>query len=273
MKIYELTIGYSKWVGGKEVHYSKVKNLNFPSSPDDITMRQWMDFQLKKLASPQFILDLWEAPIEDQNTTIETWKEREWSEFLVNTAEMLSCIVDAKTAELLHGLPAIETGGGASVLTLYHEVDQMISGYVPQKRQSFEWKGSVYIWPEIVVDGIEREWYGHNLSTAQSIQALQTEHVYNAKDENGNFFVEDRRYHVDIALVATLSRKVLKDDVIETLPLDFNERMRHIENRIKIFADLPMSICLDMAFFLSSLKHASALTLLSSMRSIPTSTP
>lgn len=272
MKVFNLTIGIAKFEGGKEVFSSRQEEIYFPETAEEITMRQWMDFQLALSKSPDFIRAVRDAEPSERDALIDSWGAEQWNGFLLNIAELLGTVVDEKSAGLLKILPA--TGENSdSLMSLYAGLNTVISGYTPKHRESFDWNGATYLWPTKVADMVGRDWYGQELSTAQAVDALQIEHVYSAKDKNGQFAVEDRVYHVDIALVAVLSRKVLKNGELEQPPLEYNARMKHLDNRIKEFADLPMSVCLDMGFFLTSSKLELGLTHISSMRSPPTSTP
>lgn len=271
MKLLSLTLGIARYEGGREVHSSREETISFPTSADEITMRQWMDYQLALARAPEFIRAVRDAAPDERNALIEAWGAEQWSGFILNIADLLACVVDEKSGPLLRMLPA--TGENSdSLMSLYSDLNAVISGYTPKHRESFDWNGATYVWPTKVVDLVGREWFGQELTTAQSVDSLQIEHVYNAKDSAGQFAIEDRVYHVDVALCAILSRKVLKNGDIEEPPLDYNARMKHMERRIAEFKDLPMSVCLDMGFFLTSSKIASALTRISSMLSPHTST-
>ena len=270
MKLLNLTLGIERYEGRKQVFASREEVIYFPTTADEITMRQWMDYQLALSKSPDFIRAVRDAAPTDRNALIEAWGAEQWSGFLLNVSELLACVVDEKSAPLLRTLPA--TGENSdSLMSLYTDLNTVISGYAPQHRESFDWNGTTYVWPTKVTDMVGREWYGQELNTAQSVDALQIEHVYSAKDKGGQFAIEDRVYHVDVALCAILSRKVLKSGELEEPPLEYNARMKHLEKRINEFKDLPMSVCLDMGFFLTSSKLASALTRISNMPLPPTS--
>lgn len=272
MKQFDLTIGIAKFEGGREVFSSRQEEIYFPETAEEITMRQWMDFQLALSKSPDFIRAVRDAEPSERDALIDSWGAEQWNGFLLNIAELLGTVVDEKSAGLLKILPA--TGENSdSLMSLYAGLNAAISGYAPKHRDSFDWNGTTYIWPTKVTDMVGRDWYGQELSTAQAVDALQIEHVYSAKDKNGQFAVEDRVYHVDIALVAVLSRKVLKNGELEQPPLEYNARMKHLEHRIKEFADLPMSVCLDMGFFLTSSKLELGLTHIFSMPLRPTFRP
>ena len=249
---------------------SETIELRFPSGPEEITMRQWTDFMLRKAECPEAMLAIDTVAPEEREALMATWTELDWADFFASCAELLATVVNTDAATLMRTLPALEEGQ-TSLLALYMELARCIEGYVPKQRTGFTHKGHEYTWPETVIDNFGRSWAGQSLTTAEAIEALQTEHVYNAKDENGVYILADRKYHVDITITAILSRRI-KGDKVEQLPLNANERREFIERRVKEFEDLPMSVALDMAFFLTSSKSASALTRLSSMLSIPTST-
>lgn len=268
MTVYELTL--AKEVDGSMK--SETVELRFPSSPDEITMRQWTDFMLRKAECPDFMLKFDAMDTAKREDAMISWSQLEWAEFFSNCADLLATVVNTDSVTLLRSLPPFDEGQ-TSLLTLYIRLASTIEGYQPKERRGFTHKGHEYTWPEKVVDNFGRNWYGQTLTTAEAIECLQTEHVYNAKDEGGVYVLADRKYHVDITLCAVLSRRV-KGGKVENLPLPFNERRAFIERRVKDFEDLPMSVALDMAFFLTSSKIASAVTRLSSTPSthmLPTS--
>ena len=271
MKVFEVTIATAAVENGKEVMRSARRELSFPQSADEITMRQWTDFQLRKNDAPDWFRELERSDQAKRETLMKAWDEEHWGEFFYTLAELLSCVVDAKAAELLKMFPPIADGKTA-LATLYLSLDATINGYQPKERQTFEWKGHTYIWPQKLVDNMGHEWWGQELNSAEAIEALQIEHVYSAKDKNGEFILADRKYHVDRALLAVLSHRILKDDSIEQVPLEYNARRKFLERRMEEFANAPMSVCLDMAFFLRTSKVRLAVTHISRMRSTRTST-
>ena len=271
MKVFEVTIATSAVEDGKEVMRSSKRELSFPQSADEITMRQWTDFQLRKNDAPDWFKEMERSGKEKREEMMKGWDEETWSEFFYTIADLMTCVVDAKTSEILRMFPPIADGKSA-LATLYLDLDRTINGYQPVERQTFEWKGHTYIWPQKLVDNMGHQWWGQELTTAEAIEALQIEHVYSAKDKNGEYVLADRKYHVDVALLAVLSHRILRDGVIEQVPLEYNARRRFVERRIEEFSMAPMSVCQDMAFFLRISKIRSANILTSRMRSIPSST-
>lgn len=272
MQTFEVTIATAAVQNGKEVMRSTRRELSFPQNADEITMRQWTDFQLKKNDAPDWFKEMERADQTKREAMMKVWDEERWGEFFYVLADLLSCVVDAKAAELLRMFPPIADGKTA-LATLYLNLDATINGYQPKERNTFEWNGYTYVWPQKLVDNMGHEWWGQELTTAEAIEALQIEHVYSAKDKNGEFILADRKYHVDVALVAVLSHRVLNDGVIEQVPLEYNARRKFVERRIEEFSKAPMSVCLDMAFFLRTSKLRLASILISRMPSTRSSTP
>ena len=266
MKVFELTIARAVMVDGKEQMRSDVKEFRFPETADEIKMRQWTAFQLTKADAPEWFKQLERDDKAKREQSMKAWDEERWSEFFYILAELLCCVVDAKAADLLKALPPVSDGKTA-LATLYLDLDRIISGYQPKERQTFEWKGVTYVWPQKLVDNMGHEWWGQELTSAEAIEALQIEHVYSAKDKNGEYILADRKYHVDVALLTVLSHKVLADGSVEQVPLEYNARRKFVERRIVEFSEAPMSVCLDMAFFLTSSKIRLASTLISHTRS------
>lgn len=271
MNVFEVTIATAKLEGGREVVRSERKEFRFPQSADEITMRQWMDFQLRKNETPEWFRQLERDDQVKREETMKSWDEERWGEFFYTIADLLTCVVDSTAADILKGFPPLADGKTA-LATLYIQLNTIINGYQPKERNTFEWKGNTYVWPQKVVDNMGHQWWGQELTTAEAIEALQIEHVYSAKDKNGEYILADRKYHVDVALLAVLSHKVLKEGNIEQVPLEYNARRKFVERRIEEFSKAPMSVCLDMAFFLKTSKIRLAVTHISRMRSTPTST-
>lgn len=269
MRIYELTWAVATFEDGKEGVRHKSAELSFPSNADDITMRQWTDFQIRKDKCPQFMRELERMKEDARKEAMDAWDQDNWAQFFVEIADTMATVVNVESGDLLRSLPPI-ADGQTSLLSLWLELSSMISNYQEKERNTFEWKGNTYLWPQKIVDSFANNWYGQMLTTAQAIEALQTEHVYNAKDKDGNYALEDRKYHVDITLLAVLSRRVKPNKEVETLPLDFVKRRDFIERRVKEFADIPMTVALDMAFFLTTSKIVSELTRISNMHSTRT---
>lgn len=271
MNVFEVTIATAKMEGGKEVLRSERKEFRFPQSADEITMRQWTDFQLRKNETPEWFRQLERDDQAKREETMKAWDEERWGEFFYTIADLLTCVVDSTAADILKAFPPLADGKTA-LATLYIQLNTIINGYQPKERNTFEWKGNTYVWPQKVVDNMGHQWWGQELTTAEAIEALQIEHVYSAKDKNGEYILADRKYHVDVALLAVLSHKVLKEGNIEQVPLEYNARRKFVERRIEEFSKAPMSVCLDMAFFLKTSKIRLAVTHISRTRSTPTLT-
>ena len=107
--------------------------------------------------------------------------------------------------------------------------------------------------PLRVLDAVGNVHHAPELTTIEAIEALQIEHVYSAK-KNGKFIIKDRRYHTDLGIVACICRKELKGGTLENMPLDMVQRRKWVQRRMKAFEKLPMSIALDVAFFLTNSK-------------------
>src|SRR5690606_32651851 len=196
MNIFTVTTAYLAHENSKQVTRSKEREFRFPQNADEITMREWTDFQLRKADAPEWFRKFERMSVEERETDMKAWDEDRWGEFFYTLADLLSCVVDANASEILRSLPPISDGKTA-LLTLYLTLDAVINGYQPKERSTFEWKGVQYVWPQKVVDTMGRQWWGQNLTTAEAIEALQIEHVYNAKDDKGVYIMADRKYHVD----------------------------------------------------------------------------
>lgn len=241
----------SKWVTDK---------LTVSVTPDSITLKQWSDFWLTRSKLPEWFKE-YEGRIEempDYGTKL--------SEYFQHIASLVACFCDKP--ELLRSLLFLINDSPQqewSILALYSRIVHSIYTYEAKLSESFEFKGKTFVFPKTVIDTFGREWYGAELTTGEAIEALQANHVLNAVNEFGEYALGDRKYHTDIALLATLARKVEADGTIEVPPISALESRAFYDARIKFFSDAPMTIALDMAFFLKSSKLAYVNTLISQL--------
>lgn len=264
----------------KVVYKTTTKQISLPESVDEIDLKTWSEYHLQREELPSWIIEA--EQIEDEAERMEAlkkWPTINWSEFIYQVGGLLSVVTKVDIIETLGIKNTAENNvDGRSMdalLALYIMFNKMIVGYQPKKVSEFMWKGSTYVIPQDLVDSIGRVWTGAEMNTITAIEALQVEHVLNAKDEDGEYILNDRKYKTDTALIACLARKVTnKSDEdglleIEQMPLDMIKRRKWLDSRIRIFESITMDIGLDIAFFLTSSKKDYINTLSSSMRSIP----
>lgn len=242
----------------KVTHKTSIEEIEVPTRVQEISLKKWVDFMLIKESAPKWFKDVEAADHDLRNQLLSEWDESHWSEFYMLSAQLINSVIDADLMSLLN-LQLVDHAekakAGQSLITIYLQINSMIVGYKPKRREMFAWKGSEYYFPIDLIDTLERKYTGGQLTTLEAIEALQIEHVYNVKDSNtGEHVMRDRKYHTDIALLAVLSRKKLRNDELEQIPLDFADRRRWIARRVKLFGDVPMDIALDMSFFLLNSK-------------------
>lgn len=285
MQVFEIDITkkFYDTATKKVVHKTTTKQITLPEEVSEIKLKKWSEYHLKREDIPKWITDV--EAIEDDEKRMEEikkWPHINWSQFIYHVGELMSVVTGVNIIETL-GIKNVDKQDVDSrsldaLLALYIVFNKMIIGYQPKKISEFKWKGATYVIPQDLVDSIGRVWTGAEMNTVTAIEALQVEHVFNAKDEEGEFILKDRKYRTDTALIACLARKVTKkkdeeeNDLleIEQMPLDMIKRRKWLDNRIKIFGEIPMDIGLDIAFFLTNLKKDYINILSSSMRSMMT---
>lgn len=263
MIIFEIDIKKSSWVDDAEKITTIRKRFSLPSSPSEITMRQWVDFLLIRDEFPKWMIDAEAANEKDRQKTYDEWTNENWIEFYINIGHALNVFIpDLDLRSLLS--KNLSSEDGDSFLAIYIMLLKCIIEYRPKERKSFTWKGQKFMIPQSLIDSFGNVTIGAKLTTIEAIEALQLEHVFSGKDEKGEYILKDRKYHTDIALVAALCRKVTGSR-IEKMPLDFQKRRAFMDKRIKLFSDLTMDVALDVAFFLINSKRALINTLTSAL--------
>ena len=131
-----------------------------------------------------------------------------------------------------------------------------ISKYNHSAIRQFEHKGQTFFLPQSAVDALGNVRHGSKLTTLEAVEAMQFDHVFNKVLSDGTK-LEDRRFRTDLALLATLCRKVKKDGKLETLPFETDERQKLIFQRMQLFEDVPLSVSLAINFFLQVSKDKS----------------
>lgn len=275
MITYEITIAKRVLRKGKEVVKSYVEELKLPSDVSEISLKKWSDFHIARKDCPNWFLEIETMDKEKREAALKEWTEQHWIEFYLNVADLLTVFCDKDIRTLLGNPKATDIKdrrSGDGIIAMYAQLSSMILSYVPKKIQGFSFKGKQYVIPLDLIDQIGRVWTGAEMSTMTAVEALQVEHVLNAKNEKGEFILEDRKYQTDVALIACLSRMVLSEDEdgdkrIEEMPLDRINRTKWIDRRMKLFGNIPMDLGLDISFFLLRSKSRYMNTLTFSMLS------
>lgn len=251
VRVFDETIGKIK-------QRTITQEITFPATVDEITMKMWSDYFIAKESDPDWVKEMEKLPAPAQLEKMGEWDNKQWCDYYILVIKYLQCFTSSDLA-LLADAPLMEGNG---IMAIYFQIIAMINTYEPTVRETFEYKGERYVVDRIEVDRFGRTHYGKNLTANQVIDALQYEHIFSVKSPDGKFMIEDRRYQIDIALLALLTKKVNPDGTLDERPLDYMERQAWTEDKIMRFMDVPMPIALDIDFFLRSLKMNSLITLM-----------
>lgn len=237
MTVYEVKY---KVVAPGEKEVVKKVTVSLPSNAGEITLLQWVKYtDLYESSAPKELFE---------DTT--TMTPEGWIEFVQYSVKVLEVFTGKDLSDLVYAIKA------DALIAMMVQVVNVVSQYQPHERNSFVWKGEKFLIPETIFQSFGQSLVGGDMTVQEAIDALQIEHVFGAKNKEGKPVVEDAKYHNDIALVATLARKVLPDGSVEVPPMEFLQRRRWFDNRIAFFQDLSMDVALDVAFFLIGSKSA-----------------
>lgn len=251
MNIFEVeTVKASVSKNGKVKRRTLRHEITFPSTIEEIKFKHWHDYFLLKDDDPEWAKEMEKLSAEKQLELMGQWSDEQWLAYYNLILRYLSCFTESDVS-ILAEAPLMGDGGNGLV-SIYLQIVGMINGYQPQEIESFEYKGERYVVDKVDVDRFGRKQYGSNLTMNQVLDSLQYEHVFGAKDDKGFFIVKDRKYQIDIALCALLSKKVLPDGSFDERPLDFSERMSWTEKKILHMMDMDMGTALSVSFFLRS---------------------
>ena len=237
---------------GKVKHRTFKNEVAFPSTVDEITFKMWCAYFEMKEADPDWAKEMEKLPPKDQLEMMGQWEDEQWLSYYLLILQYLTCFTSSDLKSLADAPLMGDAGNG--LVSIYLVLIGLVNSYEPNAIESFEYKGDTYIIDEVETDRFGRTMYGKNLTANQVVDALQYEHIFNVKDEKGTFLIADRKFQIDVALIAVLTKKVLKDGSFDERPLDYVKRQEWTEAKIMHFMDAPMTIALDVSFFLRSSK-------------------
>lgn len=238
--------------------------IGFPSTIGEISLRSWALFQDTLAHLPEQIQTLLTAKSEDRTELTEDWTAMDWANYYQSVAQLIAAFSDKSMEEILSlPLSAFDEQFGGGLLAVFYNIIGLLGEYEPKERKAFKYKGHTYIIPQSVVDNFGTATPGLNLTTIEAVQALQSEHVLSQTDEEGNFVIENHRYHVDVAILAALARRRKKNGTLEVMPYGVRESEMFIQKRMKLFEGISMDIARDVYFFLANSKRRSLTTHLS----------
>lgn len=268
----------------QELKYQKVKKKNSekgvsveygtlfcPSSIDQIPLKDAVEFQMSIHENvPESVRTLSKLKGEEYQNELGKWTPMDWQMYYYFIGQVLSTIMKQKDSKgqyipanindilgVKKGVPIEDQTSGDNLCAVYSHLVKMITGYKPKIREEFEYKGRKFMVPEYLVDNYGREKYAPDITTAEAIELLQLESVFSRKNDDGEFIIKNRKYHTDLGAMACLCREVKKDGTVEQIPLNTHQRHKFIEKRMSFFNDVPMSLGLDIGFFLTSSKKTS----------------
>lgn len=262
MNIFEVeTVKASVSKNGKVKRRTLRHEITFPSTIEEIKFKHWHDYFLLKEDDPEWAKEMEKLSAEKQLELMGQWSDEQWIAYYHLIIRYLTCFTDSDLSVLLEA--PLMGDGGNGLVTIYMQIVGMINSYQPQEIEEFEYKGEKYIIDKLEVDRFGRKQHGARLTMNQVLDALQYEHVFGAKDDKGFFIIKDRKFQIDIALCALLSKKVLRDGSLDERPLDFSERTDWTERKILHMMDMDMGTALNVSFFLrnsnNSLKNTHTL--------------
>lgn len=237
---------------GKVKHRTLRHEVAFPSDISEIKFKQWHDYFLLKEDDPDWAKEIEKLPAAKQLELMGGWDDEQWLSYYNLILRYLECFTDSDIS-VLADAPLMGDGGNGLV-SIYLSIVGMINSYQPKEIETFEYKGDTYIIDKVDIDRFGRKTHGGRLTMNQVLDSLQYEHIFNVKDDKGVFVVKDRKFQIDIALVALLSKKVMPDGSFDERPLDFVERTEWTNSKILHFMDAPMTLALDVSFFLFNSK-------------------
>ena len=252
MNIFEVQTVKESFVKGKVKRRTLRHEVAFPSTIEEIKFKMWHDYFLLKEEDPDWAKEMEKLTSENQLELMGLWSDEQWLDYYNLILSYLSVFTDSDVSVLANA--PLMGDGGNGLVSIYLNIIGIINSYQPQEIETFEYKGDTYVIDKVDIDRFDRKQYGARLTMNQVLDALQYEHVFNVKDEKGVFAIKDRKFQIDVALVALLSKKVNKDGSFDERPLDMVKRTEWTERKILHFMDAPMALALDVSFFLLNSK-------------------
>lgn len=262
----------------KDAAGTRIVPAVFYTTPEEITLGQWCEFHKVLEGLPDWFKELNRMDKITSEATVAEWGAGRWSEYLYNVAEIITPFANLSLREVFHiktgmaqdleNTPYTDEDFQNSILVIFHEIMNGLGSYEPTIRKEFEWKGATYVLPEDYTDNFGLKTPGPGLSLIESVQALNSEHLLTARDEEGNLVLENAKELTDLSILASLARKRVGENRLEMMPASLMESERWLQRRIKHFEDIPMSIAEDCYFFLLNSKQRSSNTRLSSSLSL-----
>lgn len=264
--MYQYDMIYKKQVFKNEdlVTENKAFILNIPSEPKEMTMLQWSKFMETLQDTPDWFIGIDYTNEKAYQESTKEMTDDHWIEYSLHLARCVACVSpnEIQFKELLNSISKKDLNKSAqdTLLGMYIQLVNTVNTYKPKERKSFTHKGKKYIFPISAIDTLGNKTVGNELSTIESIEALNYAQLFASKDKNGKSHFEHPKYKTDTALLACLARRVEEGEPVEQMPLEMQKRRSFIDGRIRTFSDVSFDIALDMGFFLTSSLIASVRT-------------
>lgn len=238
MNIFTIKYTVESFAEGVKGKQQKSLTIELPSAVEEITLLKWVQYLELAKAAPQL------------TDTSEKITVTNWVQFVDFAKKVIELFSEKDLSEAISGIPA-SSNAQNGIIAMFQGVVSLVTSYTPQERSCFEWKGETYYLPETIRQSFGQVLEGGNLTVGEAADALQLEQIFSATNPDGSPVIQNAKYHNDIALVATLCRRLNPDGTVEVPPLDFIARRKHFDDRLELFSDLPMDIAIDVAFFLT----------------------
>lgn len=238
MNIYTVKYHVETYHEGAQIKKAKSLEIRLPSTVQEIPLLKWVKYLQLAKESPQI------------TDTSEQVTVTNWIQFVAFAKQVIELFSGQDLSEAIAGIPASQNAQNG-IIAMFQGVISLVTSYKPAERNSFQWKGHTYILPETIRQSFGQVLEGGNMTVGEAADALQLEHIFSSQNPDGTPVIEDAKYHNDIALVATLCRRLNPDGTIETPPLEFIARRRYFDERLELFSELPMDVAIDVAFFLT----------------------
>ena len=154
-----------------------------------------------------------------------------------------------KLDELIDGGYIIKPGDDISTLRVYAHIITLINAYHEDKDKavdkdfSLEWKGETYY---IQSEAISKQLQNVTMTNGEVLTILELNRLADRKLQKYGDLDGNIEFNMGLEEVAILLRK--KD---ERLPVNRRKRIRFIDERKKVFEDIPLTTALGISFFLA----------------------
>lgn len=245
---------------------------SIPISIDEMTFRSWVDFHLLLEAWQDWLKEFAALPAPRQVEARQDWTPAQSAEYWIEILKIIANFAEGATFEDLLDLRLYAQEGKAdfdNVEMLSRAIFSAITQYKPKERSEFIHKGVRFVVPgkEVVkIAQYTQTTFAPKATAGEIIEALQRAHIFGANLPDGKPAIPDKRYHTDLAAVASVCRVVDKKGKVEEVPLGQASFADFVTKRMAFLADLPADVAIDVSFFLLSSVNRSLITGLQNWR-------